>query len=68
MLDWKSRFKNKTFILAIVSSMVLLIQQLGLDILPPNFEEILNTILTILVTLGVVVDPTTSGITDEMEQ
>lgn len=68
MLDWKSRFKNKTFILAIVSSMVLLIQQLGLDILPPNFEEILNTILTILVTLGVVVDPTTSGITDGMGQ
>lgn len=68
MFNWKARFKNKTFILAIASSIILLTQQLGLDIFPPNFEEILNTILTILVTLGVVVDPTTSGITDEMER
>ena len=68
MFNWKARFKNKTFILAIASSIILLSQLLGLDIFPPNFEEILNTILTILVTLGVVVDPTTSGITDEMER
>lgn len=63
-MDWKARFKNKTFWVALMSAIVLLTQQLGLDIFPSNIMEIVNTVLMILVILGVVVNPTTDGITD----
>lgn len=58
------RLQNKAFLVAIISSIIILIQQLGLDILPKNVSDIVNTILTILVTMGVVIDPTTPGIKD----
>ena len=58
------RLRNKAFLLALASAIILLIQQLGLDILPKNISDIVNTILVILVTMGVVVDPTTPGIKD----
>lgn len=63
-MDWKARFRNKTFWLALMSAIVVLTQQLGLDIFPSNIMEIVNTVLMILVILGVVVNPTTDGITD----
>ena len=61
------RFRNKAFLLAIISAIILLIQQLGLDILPKNVSDIVNTILTILVAMGVVIDPTTPGVKDVVE-
>ena len=63
-MNWKARFKNKTFWVALMSAIVVLTQQLGLDIFPDNIMEIVNTVLMILVILGVVVNPTTEGITD----
>lgn len=63
-MDWKARFRNKTFWVALMSAIVVLTQQLGLDIFPSNIMEIVNTVLMILVILGVVVNPTTEGITD----
>ena len=63
-MNWKARFKNKTFWVALMSAIVLLTQQLGLDIFPDNIMEIVNTVLMILVILGVVVNPTTEGVTD----
>ncbi|OOM71080.1 bacteriophage holin [Clostridium puniceum] len=64
-IDWKSRFTNKTFLVAMASAIVLLTQQLGLDIFPSNWADILNTILTIFILLGIVIDPSTSGISDK---
>ena len=61
------RLRNKTFLVALISSGILLIQQLGLNILPKNISDIVNTILTILVTMGVVIDPTTPGVTDKVK-
>lgn len=58
------RLQNKTFLVAVISGVILLIQQLGLDILPKNISDIVNTVLAILVTMGVVIDPTTPGIKD----
>ena len=52
------------FWIALTSAIVLLTQQLGLNIFPENIGEIMNTILLIFTILGVIVDPTTSGITD----
>lgn len=64
-LDWKARFRNKTFWVAIISAIILLIQQLGFgDYLPQNIMDIVNTILTILVMLGIVIDPSSKGIND----
>lgn len=66
-IDWKTRFTNKTFLIAIISAIVLLSQQLGLNIFPNNWEEILNTILTIFILLGIVIDPSTAGISDSKD-
>ena len=63
MINWKLRFQNKATLLAIASTVILLIQQLGFK-LPDNLAEVVNTFLTLLVLLGVINDPTTQGISD----
>ncbi|NOW85909.1 putative membrane protein [Clostridium beijerinckii] len=66
-LDLKSRFRNKTFILSMVGAIVLLIQQLGFkDLIPSNYADIVNSVLSILVMLGIVVDTSTPGINDQV--
>lgn len=64
-MNWNARFRNKTFWVALSSAVILLFQQIGWNVFPPNIGEIINTILSIFVILGVVVDPTTSGVTDK---
>ena len=64
-INWKTRFTNKTFLVALSSAIVLLTQQLGLNLFPDNWRDILNTILTIFILLGVVIDPSTAGISDQ---
>lgn len=63
MINWKLRFKNKATLLAIASTVILLIQQLGFK-LPDNIADVVNTFLTLLVLLGVINDPTTAGVGD----
>lgn len=63
MINFKLRFQNKTTLAAIIATLILLGQQLGLT-LPENISDVANTALTLLVLLGVVVDPTTEGISD----
>ena len=63
MINWKLRFKNKTTLLAIASTVILLAQQLGFK-LPDNIADIVNTFFTLLVLVGVINDPTTEGISD----
>ena len=58
------RLRNKAFLLALASGIVLLAQQLGLDIFPSNIADIINTILALLTIGGVIIDPSTSGLTD----
>ena len=62
-INWRLRFQNKTTLLAIASTVILLIQQLGFK-LPDNIADIVNTFLTLLVLLGVINDPTTAGVGD----
>ena len=62
-INWKLRFQNKATLLAIAGTLILLAQQLGLK-LPDNIEDVVNTVLTLFVLLGVVNDPTTEGISD----
>lgn len=69
-INWKLRLKNKTTLLALVAGVVSLVYiVLGiLGIVPPVAEdqimEIVAAILNALALLGVVVDPTTSGVND----
>ena len=62
-INWRLRFQNKATLLAIASTVILLIKQLGFK-LPDNIEDVVNTVLTLLVLLGVINDPTTDGISD----
>ena len=62
-INWKLRFKNKATLAAIVATIILLAQQLGLK-LPDNINDVVNTALTLLVLVGVVSDPTTTGLSD----
>ena len=66
-MDWKARLKNKTFWVSLTAAMVLLSQQLGLNIFPKNIADIVNTILLIATILGVIVDPSTEGISDKKD-
>lgn len=70
MINWKSRIANKTFWISLAGATVLLAQQLGLDatkIIPANYVDIINTIFLVLTILGIVVDPSTEGISDKQE-
>lgn len=63
-IDWKVRLRHKTFWISLVSALVLLFQQLGIQFFPENTMDITNTILTIFTILGVINNPTTNGLTD----
>ena len=58
------RLRNKAFWVTLASAIVLLAQQLGLNIFPSNIADIINSVLAILTIAGVIIDPSTPGITD----
>lgn len=66
-INWKVRLRNKTFWLTLVPLLVLLTQRLGLNWVPENWESIFNTVMEILIVVGIINDPTTSGITDSSQ-
>ena len=61
--NWKARVKNKMFLAAMVSTTILLLQQLGFNI-PMELDGIINSCLTILALLGILSDPTSQGFED----
>jgi len=69
-MNFKVRFKNKTFWLTAVPAIVTLVYcVLGLFGVVPTISEqtivkVLTTIISLLTTLGVFVDPTTAGVKD----
>lgn len=63
MINFKLRLKNKATLAALISAVFLMLQQLGLHI-PTDIQEGINTLVGILVILGIVTDPTTEGIAD----
>lgn len=71
-INWKVRIKNKTFWLTMIPAVLLLVQQIaGLFGLSMDFSNIQNqlvaiigTVFSILAILGIIVDPTTKGLTD----
>ena len=71
-INWTVRIKNKTFWLAIIPAVLLLVQAIGtvfglklnFDELGTNLIGVVNALFVVLTILGVVVDPTTAGVND----
>lgn len=71
-INWLVRIKNKSFWIALIPAVLLLIQvvaavfgiTLDLGDLGNKLLAVVNAVFSILTILGIVVDPTTSGITD----
>lgn len=63
MINLKLRLKNKVTLAALISAVFIMLGQFGLEI-PHNIQEGVNTLLNIVVILGIVVDPTTKGVSD----
>ena len=70
-INWKSRLRNKTFLVSLLSLLLILSNQVagafGYDITVINAEvtKISETVLMILSLLGIIIDPTTQGVTDK---
>lgn len=72
MINWKVRIKSKAFWVAMISAIMLIVQPVlemfGVSIDALGIQEqlinIVNAVFGALVALGVVVDPTTVGISD----
>ena len=69
-INWKVRLQNKTWLLAMLAAIVAFVYQvLSLcDVVPAvsqdQVTQLVGLIINILVALGIVVDPTTTGVTD----
>lgn len=71
-INWKVRFKNKTFWLTAMPALIVLIGfvlkifniEIDVDLLTAEAESIVYAVFALLSAIGVVVDPTTEGVTD----
>ena len=72
-INWKVRLQNKTWLLAMLAAIVAFVYQvLGLCGVVPSVSQdqitqLAGIVINILVALGIVVDPTTSGVTDSQQ-
>lgn len=72
MINWKVRIRNKTFWLALIPAVLLLVQsvaaavgyELQLGDMGDRLLAIVNNLFALLAILGIVNDPTTAGIAD----
>ena len=63
-LDIKARLRNKYFWVSMLSLVVLLLDQLGIE-LPIDINAIGGTILSMAVLLGIIVDNGSEGFSDK---
>jgi phi LC3 family holin len=71
-INWKVRVKNKTFWLAAIPAVLLLIQvvaaafgvEIKIDALGDKLTAVVNALFALLTILGIVTDPTTAGVSD----
>lgn len=72
MINWTVRFKNKTWLLTMAGVLIAFIYQVAglLGLVPPVAQDqvvqLIAIVINILVAIGVVQDPTTSGINDSV--
>lgn len=72
-INWTVRMKNKTFLAALAALVITFVYDVfALLGLAPGVDEntvltLVNTLLTLLVGVGVLVDPTTAGMSDSAQ-
>ncbi|GEN83645.1 holin [Sporosarcina luteola] len=74
-INWKVRVKNKMFWLAMVPAVLLVTQivagwfgyELAADLIGEEATNFIIAVFALLVILGVVVDPTVSGLSDSKQ-
>lgn len=74
-INWLVRLKNKAFWVAIIPALLLLVQTvaatfgLTLDLgeIGDKLLAVVNAVFAVLAILGVVVDPTTDGVSDSSQ-
>ena len=72
-INWKLRIKNKVTLTAIVLGVIGIVYKVlaMLGIVPPIAEndvvEVVMLVIELLVLMGVVVDPTTAGVSDSQQ-
>ena len=72
MINWKVRIKNKAFWMAVIPAVLVLIQvvaavfdvRIDLTDLQQKLLAVIDAVFVLLAILGVVVDPTTAGVSD----
>ena len=75
MINWKVRIKNKMFWVALIPAVLLLVQvvaavfgfTLDLGELGNQLLAVVNALFGVLAVLGVVTDPTTTGVSDSAQ-
>ena len=71
-LNWTVRLKNKTFWMAVIPAIAVVIQAVAgvfgytvsLDTMVGKLLAVVDAVFALLIVLGIVVDPTTYGIND----
>ena len=69
-INWKARFKNKTFLITFFTIVIAFIYSILslLGFVPSVTEDALKEVITLLIEflamLGILVDPTTNGVND----
>ena len=74
-INWKVRIKNKSFWLSIIPAVLLLVQAVAalfgyvvdLGVIGDKLIVVVNALFIVLSIIGVVNDPTTSGISDSKQ-
>ena len=75
MINWKVRIKNKNFWITLIPAVLLLVQTIAavfgasidLGELGDKLIALVNAAFVVLTILGIVTDPTTSGISDSQQ-
>ena len=73
-INWKVRIKNKTFWMTIIPALALVVQavasvfgwKLDFTELTGKILAVVDAVFAVLAILGVVVDPTTAGVSDSV--
>ena len=74
-INWKVRFANKYFWLALIPAVLLLVQavakvfgfELDLGEIGEQLKAVVNTLFAVLAIVGVSTDPTTAGLADSKQ-
>ena len=75
MINWTVRLKNKAFWLSLIPAVLLLVQviaavfgfELDLGDIGNKLLDVVNALFAVLAILGIVTDPTTSGVGDSAQ-